>query len=370
MTTPKTTLTAHAEDYLRLRRALGFKLERAGQLLPQLVTTWRRPVPATVTSELAIAWARLPEDAQPNHWAPTVGHRARVRRATCRPSTRRPRCHQPGCSPPGGTARPPTCGRGRHRPAAGGRGALRPPLRAATHHTLFGLLAVSGMRLGEAIGLDRDDVDFDTGVITIRQAKLDRARLVPLHPSTTDALGRYAAERDRLCPRPHSRAFFVSSVGTRLTRSGVDKTLRQITTALGLRTETVHPRAHDLRHSFAVSTLIGWQRSGVNVDEQIAVLSTYLGHVSPSGHLLVSDRRSGADGLRRRTARPAVRSTAMSALAPALQAYFTDRLIGQRAASPNTIAAYRRRSGCCWGSRPSGPADHPARSTSPSSTRR
>ena len=93
-------------------------------------------------------------------------------------------------------------------------GALRPPLRAATHETLFGLLAVSGMRLGEAIGLDRDDVDLDAGVITIRQAKFDRSRLVPLHPTTTDALGRYAAERDRLCPRPRSSAFFLSSVGT------------------------------------------------------------------------------------------------------------------------------------------------------------
>jgi integrase/recombinase XerD len=282
MTTPKTTLTAHAEDYLRLRRALGFKLERAGQLLPQLVTHLEAAGATTVISDLAIAWARLPENAQPNHWA--------QRLAIARGFTRYLQTIDPTTQvPPAGVF--PTR---RHRPtpylwSAGdidrlleAAEALRPPLRAATHHTLFGLLAVSGMRLGEAIGLDRDDVDFDTGVITIRQAKFDRSRLVPLHPSTTDALGRYAAERDRLCPRPHSRAFFVSSVGTKLTRSGVDKTLRQITTALGLRTETMHPRAHDLRHRFAVDTLIRWQRSGVNVDDHIAVLSTYLGHVAPA----------------------------------------------------------------------------------------
>ena len=120
-------------------------------------------------------------------------------------------------------------------------------------------------------------------MITIRHAKFDRARLVPLHPTTTDALRRYATERDRLCPAAaldgvlRLRRRHHGSI-----RSGVAKTLRQITTALGLRTETVHPRAHDLRHSFAVRTLIDWQRSGVNVDEHIATLSTYLGHVSPA----------------------------------------------------------------------------------------
>jgi integrase len=159
---------------------------------------------------------------------------------------------------------------------------LTPPLRAATHETLFGLLTASGMRVGEAIGLQRDDVDLGTGVITIREAKFDRSRLVPLHPTATEALRRYAAERDRLCPRPRSGAFFLSSVGTTLGRSGVDATFRKITTAIGVRTDAVHPRVHDLRHSFAVDTLIRWHRSGVAVDERIGVLSAYLGHVSPA----------------------------------------------------------------------------------------
>ena len=138
------------------------------------------------------------------------------------------------------------------------------------------------MRVGEAIGLNGADVDLGAGVITIRVAKFDRSRLVPLHPSVTEALSRYLTSRDRLCPRPASTAFFLSAAGTRLQGSGVDKTLRKITTSIGIRTATVHPRAHDLRHSFAVATLIGWMRSGANVDEHMAALSTYLGHVSPA----------------------------------------------------------------------------------------
>ena len=280
--TSGSTLGAHVQDYLRLRRALGFKLERAGLLLPQLVAYLEAVGATTVTSDLAIAWARLPERAQPNHWA--------QRLAVARGFARYLQSIDPTAQvPPAGVF--PTR---RHRPTPylwstadiarllAAAGTLRPPLRAATHQTLFGLIAVSGMRLGETIGLDRDDVDFDTGVITIQQAKFDRSRLVPLHPSTTDALRGYAAERDRLCPRPRSSAFFLSSVGTRLTRTGVDKTCREIATVLGLRTATVHPRVHDLRHGFAVDTMIRWHRAGVNADEHIAVLSTYLGHVAPA----------------------------------------------------------------------------------------
>lgn len=138
------------------------------------------------------------------------------------------------------------------------------------------------MRVGEAAGLDRDDLDFHTGVITIREAKFDRTRLVPLHETTTAALRAYATERDRLCPAPRSAAFFLSSAGTRLNRSDVAKTLTRITTAMGLRTATLRPTAHQLRHTFAVNTLIEWQRSGINVDERIATLSTYLGHIAPA----------------------------------------------------------------------------------------
>ncbi len=275
-------LDAHVEDYLRLRRALGYKLERHGMLLPQLVAYLETAGAATVTSELAIAWARLPERARPNHWAARLAVARGFARylATIDPATEVP---PPGVFP----AR-------RHRPTPylwsqeeicrlleAARG-LAHPLRAASHEALFGLLATTGMRIGEAIGLDRDDVDLGSGVITIRVAKFDRSRLVPLHPTATEALSDYATRRDQLCARPASTAFFLSGRGSRLDRSGVDKTLRQITISLGIRTATARPRAHDLRHSLAVATLTNWLALGVNVDEHMAVLSTYLGHVSPT----------------------------------------------------------------------------------------
>jgi integrase len=111
--------------------------------------------------------------------------------------------------------------------------ALRPPLRAASHEALLGLLAASGMRIGEAIGL-QCDVDLGAGVITIREATFDRSPLVPLHPTVTGALSRYVAGRDRLCSRPRSKAFFISSAGSALGRSGVSKTFRKITIAIGV----------------------------------------------------------------------------------------------------------------------------------------
>lgn len=274
-------LTGHARDYLAMRRALGYKLERAGQLLPQLISYLEGCGARTVTAELAIAWARLPEHASPNHWAQRL---AIARGFACYLKTIDPAAEVP----PAGVF--PTR---RHRPAPylwseeevsqllQQAGTLRPPLRAATHQALFGLLAATGMRIGEAIALRRGDVDLHGGVITIRHAKFDRERLVPLHPTATEALGRYAAERDQLCPRPRGVAFFLSGAGTPLQRSSVDKVLRQITTTMGIRTQAVRPRAHDLRHRFAVTTLIAWHKAGMDVDEHIGVLSAYLGHVHP-----------------------------------------------------------------------------------------
>ena len=184
-------LSGHVQDYLRLRRALGFKLERAGHLLPQLVAYLEAAGVATVTSELAIAWARL---------AIARGF-ARYLRALD-PATEVP---PPGVFPTR-----------RHRPTPflwsqrdicrllEDTRTLRPALRAATYQALFGLLATCGMRVGEAVGLDRDDVDLQAGVITIRHAKYGHTRLVPLHPTVTETLSRYATERDRLCPRPRA----------------------------------------------------------------------------------------------------------------------------------------------------------------------
>ena len=277
-------LHEHLDDYLRLRRALGFKLERHGQILPQFVAYLEAAGASTVTSELAISWARLPAGAHPRHWAARL---AVARGFAAYLQTLDPATEVPPSDVFAVRYRRPTpylwSQQDIRRLLAQAR-ALRPPLRAASFEALFGLLAITGMRVGEAIALERGDVDLDDGVITIREqtAKRERARLVPLHATTVEALDRYARRRERLCPKPRSRAFFLSGAGAGLDRSQVSKTLRTITTALGLRTATVHPRTHDLRHSFAVSTLTSWQRSGVRIDEQIAVLSTYLGHASPA----------------------------------------------------------------------------------------
>lgn len=277
-------LSEHVEEYLRARRALGVKLERHGRLLPELADYLQAAGASTVTRELAISWAKLPAGAHPRHWAARLsiarGFAAYLQ--TIDPSTEIPptgvfavRYQRPT---------PYLWSQQDIRRLLDAASKLCPPLKAASYEALFGLLAVTGMRLGEAIALQPGDIDLDDGVLTLRASatKLERARIVPLHPTTVLALERFTNARARLCPRPRSNTFFISSVGTSLDRSAVAKTLRTLTTALGLRTDTVHPTAHQLRHSFAISTLIDWQRSGVKVDEQIAVLSTYLGHISPA----------------------------------------------------------------------------------------
>lgn len=276
-------LEAQLEDYLRIRRALGYRLEREERWLRQLVGYLRDAASEHLTSELVISWARQPATAQARHWAQRLG--------CARKFARYLHAFDPRTEiPPTGVFPAP-----RDRPMPFLWSAeqiallleeaarLRPVLRGLTCQTLLGLLAVTGMRLGEAVGLVRGDVDFGTAVITIRHAKFDRPRLVPLHPTVNVALRRYAIRRDELCPTPRSESFFVSSRGNTLQRTAVDATLRELTTAMGIRTATVHPRAHDLRHSFAVHTLIRWLREGGSVDERITELSTYLGHVSPAG---------------------------------------------------------------------------------------
>jgi integrase/recombinase XerD len=275
-------LANHVDEYLALRRSLGFALKREGELLGQFVAYLEAAGAENVQSELAIAWAKLPSETSPNQWAKRLGV---VRRFAVYLRTIEEATEVPPSSVFPTTRRRPSpylfSERDVERVLEAARG-LASPLRAATHEALFGLLAASGMRIGEALGLARGDVDLDTGVITIRHAKFDRTRLVPLHESSTAALGTYAGERDRLCPRPRADVFFCSSVGTALHRTSVDKTFREITTALGLRTATVRPRVHDLRHGFAVRTLLNWQRQEVSIDRHLPTLSSYLGHVAPS----------------------------------------------------------------------------------------
>jgi integrase/recombinase XerD len=276
-------LRRHLDDYLQLRRALGFKLEFPGYVLPSLISYLEAAGAATITAELAVAWAGLPRGVLPITWAHRLGAARGFARylKTVDPATEIP----PAGVWPSVSPRPQPyiwadSDIGRLLAAAR---ELRPPLRAATYETLFGLLAATGMRVGEAIGLDRADTDLDGGVLTIRDGKFDRSRLVPLHPTVTSTLASYAARRDRLCPSPKTTRFFISTAGTALRTNGADRAFTELTTALGLRTEACRPRIHDLRHSFTVRQLLDWHRAGDDVNARMPVLSAYLGHVSPEG---------------------------------------------------------------------------------------
>ncbi len=274
-------LRRHAEDYLKLRRSLGFTLTLHGRLLPQFVDCLDAAGATRVTTELAISFAQLPQGVQPVQWA----HRLSMVRGFARylqaidPATEvpphdvfAPRYQRPT---------PYLWQETEVLDLMAAARQLRPALCALTYETFFGLLWCSGMRIGETIGLRRGDVDLSAGLITVRQAKFGRSRLVPLQESTTDALACYAASRDRLCPRPRSHAFFISSRGTTLIPQAVGQTFHRLAVKTGLHSETKRPRVHDLRHSFAVRVLVAWYRSGIDVEARMLALSTYLGHVNP-----------------------------------------------------------------------------------------
>lgn len=276
-------LDRHLQDYLRIRRALGFKLNAPGRMLQQFIAYLDDAHARTITVELAIGWARLPQGVQPI----SLSHRLGAVRGFARylqtidPSTQIPPCQ---IWPPGVPRPVPYLWSDADvRALLIASRCLTPPLRAATAEVLFGLLAVSGMRIGEALSLSREDVDLHSGVLTIGDAKFGRSRIVPLHPSSTEVLRRYASRRDQLAPQPAATTFLQSASGTAVSYPAVHGTFVKLTTDMGVRTETVRPRIHDLRHSFAVKTLIGWYRSGEDVAAKMPVLSNYLGHVDPAG---------------------------------------------------------------------------------------
>jgi integrase/recombinase XerD len=159
---------------------------------------------------------------------------------------------------------------------------LRSPrgLRATTISTIIGLLSVTGMRASEPLNLDIKDVDLKRGILTVRETKFDKSRLVPVHISTRDKLRKYARLRDKICPRPQSPNFFISGRGTRLRYDTLRRWFIILSHQIGLRSpgESYGPRLHDLRHGFAIKAMLGWYRSGVNVEQNIVALTTYLGH--------------------------------------------------------------------------------------------
>jgi integrase/recombinase XerD len=160
--------------------------------------------------------------------------------------------------------------------------ALPLSLMAATYSTLIGLLSVSGIRIGEAIALDDRDVDLHRGVLTIRKGKFGKTREVPVHATTVEALISYRKERGRRAPSRKEPSFFVSTTGTRLLYQNVDLKFRELVYAVGLDKRRPRPRIHDLRHTFAIRTVIAWHRAGEDVEARLPLLSTYLGHIGPS----------------------------------------------------------------------------------------
>ena len=275
-------LAPHVDDYLRLRRGLGFTLAYDGVLLLQFVEYLQAQGANSVTTELSIAWAQLPQGVAPISWSHRLGA---VRGFARYMTTIDASTEVPPSGVFGGQAPRPTPYLWSERDISRLLRAateLQSPFRAATYESFLGLLAVSGLRSGEAMGLQAGDVDLDAGVITVTQAKFGRARLIPLHSSTTTKLASYACRRDGLHPRPRSTTFFVSQVGTSLNSSTVNHTFRQLVTSLALGGGDVRPRMHDLRHSFAVRALINWHRAGHDVQARIPALVSYLGHVNPA----------------------------------------------------------------------------------------
>jgi integrase len=268
-------------DYLAVRRVLGYRLVRAERLLNQFLTFLEARGESHLTIEAALAWATLPDG----------GHRGWLSMRLS--AVRRFAVYLRGIDP--ATEVPPSDllpGRtGRATPYLYSEqdiavlmtmaAALRVPHHAATYQTLIALLWVSGMRVGEAIGLDHDDFDAASGFLTIRNGKFGKSRSLPLHSTAARAIGDYLRRRDR--PTASTAALFVSTVGTRLFYPQVQAVFHRLVHRARFveRTPACRPRLHDLRHSFAVRTLLDAYRGGGDPATQLTLLSTYLGHVDP-----------------------------------------------------------------------------------------
>jgi len=279
-----TALREALADYLALRRALGYRLVRAEKLLNQFLNYLQDAGADTVTVKVALDWARLPVGGDTNWWA--------YRLSVVRGFATYLHAFDPATEIPAPDLLP-------HRPhraspylysdddvsaLIAAAASLRTPLRRATFATLIGLLSVTGMRVGEAIALDRGDIDLKAGCLLVREAKFGKTRELVLHPSTIDALRHYLRQRDRQPSAKATPAVFVSTAGTRLIYCNVHWTFRRLVDLAGLtpRPAPCRPRIHDLRHSFAVRSMLDAYTAGQDGQVRLTLLSTYLGHVNPA----------------------------------------------------------------------------------------
>ena len=279
-----TPLRQALDDYLTMRRGLGYKLERGEKLLAQFLAYLDEVGSDHVTVEHALAWARLPASADPSWWSQrlsvvrgfaaylhTLDPAAEVPAAELLPWRRR-------------RATPYLYTDAEIAALIAACASLRFPLRVATYGTLLGRLAISGLRVGEAIRLDRGDLDLERALLLVRDSKFGKSRELPLHATAVRALRGYLRRRQRLQPRPQAEALFVSLAGTRLRYCNVNWTFLRLVRRAGLepRSATCRPRLHDLRHSFAVRTVLDAYRADSDVQARLPLLSTYLGHVDPA----------------------------------------------------------------------------------------
>lgn len=280
------TLSVALKKYLALRRKLGSQLRGVDSGLQDFVAFAKREGASYITTDLALRWAREPAQAQPVTWA------SRLRMVRCfavwlSAIDRRTEVPPVGILPYRYRRRPPYIYTDAEIAAlirAATRLASPQGLRGRTYSTIFGLLSVTGMRVSEALALDREDVDLEQGILRIRRTKFGKSRLVLLHESTCQVLAAYALVRDRVVRRPPTPAFFLSERGTRVSGCATRYTFAKVSRAVGLRSPVLNnrhghgPRLHDLRHRFAACTLVTWYRQGVDVERELPKLAAYLGH--------------------------------------------------------------------------------------------
>jgi integrase len=278
-----TRLRASLQDYLKMRRGLGFKLYAAGIGLLDFVTFMERKRASRITTKLALEWAQKPKTVLPSEWArrlsfvrgfaryqSAVDARTEIPPKSLLPY--RPQRARPYIYTEREIER--LLAAARSLPPAGG-------LRSWKYHFLLGLLSVTGLRLGEALNLKLDDIDLRNNVLTIEKTKFGKSRLVPIHPTTRKVLVKYLQRRKNFL-KGHL-FLFVWLTGTGWT-SDVHRTFYVLSRQIGLRGPTASrgPRLHDFRHRFSVQSLLNWYQHGVEIEPRLPILSTYLGHVHVS----------------------------------------------------------------------------------------
>ncbi len=271
----------HVDNYLVVRRAFGFQLGIAGQQLHRFAEFMDRTAPGKpLTVERILGWAQSSSTGKQT----TAAERLR----TVRPFARYMRTIDPL------TEIPPQrlLGPAQQRPnphiytdkeihaLLNEAKTLKPTcgLRPQTVRTYLGLLACTGMRPSEPLRLTREDVDLKSGTITVRQSKFKKSRIVVIHPTAVKALEAYANLRDRLVPAPPSPAFFLRDDGRPFIHDWAIRAFGRLALQLGWKARPRPPRIYDLRHTFVCRRLLDWYRRGVDVDLEMPVLSTYLGH--------------------------------------------------------------------------------------------